>query len=736
VATASSGNVDGGSGSPTLRTDLHWVRRLVRGSERWIARDPLTTEFYYFSEREKAFLNRMDGSRSLDELLRSDVAGGSQNPLWRRKLIERAVRYHLVLPGTLGHARRMRSSHDRQRRQSNKFSVFQLLAMKLPLFDPTRLLERFSPVGVWLFSKTALGILLIASFAMLAVLIGRWDEVASRLPKLQTLFTGDRVILMMMAYVMMKIIHELSHAMACRRWNAECHELGLYFLVFTPCLYCDVSDVWRLPSKAGRIMVSAAGIFAEMAVAVTAGWVWFFTYDGTLNYIAFNLMILGSVSTVLVNANPLLRYDGYYILSDLLDIPNLSEQSREAMLAPLSRWLSGGEQKGVPRDASWVFLFLFGLASFAYRMIVLVLILWGANQLLRQWGLELFAGVFTVLVIAGIVLSTLLRTRQGIQEIKMAGPLRMARFGLLIGVLAGCLIAVFHSPVEHSISAVGFAVPVNSEPLFVQRSGFLKQCAASGHSISAGSSVAVFESSELGLQVAKIDAEVDELVTQLKGLETRATDEPDVISRIAELTEVLVERRQMLETLRREREELVVVARTSGDFLEPYWDTDQKETVGKLTGWKGNPISNTNTGGWYEQGTLLGWICDRSQWRVEAFVGESDVLLIELGASARVQLDRSPFQILVGKVMRIDRQPLEDIPAALLGDPRLPGQVQTRTRSKMEETTYRVIIDLDEPRLNTAFQSLASVRIQSTPKTVSQRVWRYLQRTFRTETLY
>ena len=141
-------------------------------------------------------------------------------------------------------------------------------------------------------------------------------------------------------------------------------------------------------------------------------------------------------------------------------------------------------------------------------------------------------------------------------------------------------------------------------------------------------------------------------------------------------------------------------------------------------------------GGWYEQGTLIGWICDRSQWRVEAFIGESDVLLIELGAVARVQLDRSPFQILVGKVVRIDRQPLEDIPAALLGDPRLPGQVQTRTRSKMEETTYRVIIDLDEPKLDTAFQSLASVRIQSTPKTVSQRFWRYLQRTFRTETLY
>ena len=116
--------------------------------------------------------------------------------------------------------------------------------------------------------------------------------------------------------------------MTCIRLGGQCRELGLMLLVFTPCLYCEVSDAWTFPSKWQRIAVSAAGIIVEIVLAALAALVWCFSGPGLLHSLAFAVMVVCSVSTLLFNGNPLMRYDGYYVLADLLEVPNLAEQSR------------------------------------------------------------------------------------------------------------------------------------------------------------------------------------------------------------------------------------------------------------------------------------------------------------------------------------------------------------------------------------------------------------------------
>ena len=133
-----------------------------------------------------------------------------------------------------------------------------------------------------------------------------------------------------------KVLHEFGHGLSCKKFGGECHEIGFMLLVFTPCLYCNVSDSWMLPNKWKRVWIGAAGIYVEMILASIAAFVWYFTEQGTtINDLCLNMMFLNVVSTVLVNGNPLLRFDGYYILMDALEIPNLRQKSTEV----LKRWV-------------------------------------------------------------------------------------------------------------------------------------------------------------------------------------------------------------------------------------------------------------------------------------------------------------------------------------------------------------------------------------------------------------
>ena len=134
------------------------------------------------------------------------------------------------------------------------------------------------------------------------------------------------------------LIHELGHAFACRRFGGECHELGIMFLVLIPTPYVDASTAWAFPNKWHRIFVGAAGMIVELFFAAICVFVWLNTNPNELiSQLAFNAMLVAGVSTVIFNANPLLRYDGYYMLSDWLEIPNLQQKSKDYLLGLIKR---------------------------------------------------------------------------------------------------------------------------------------------------------------------------------------------------------------------------------------------------------------------------------------------------------------------------------------------------------------------------------------------------------------
>ena len=253
---------------------------------------------------------------------------------------------------------------ERQRRQKRfrwLAAFINLLAIRVPLLDPDRLLARLVPWVRWVFSSwfflLSVG-LVLAALTLVAV---HFDQFRSRLPAAHEFFSFRMALHLWLALGAVKVIHEFGHGLSCKAFGGEVHEMGILFLCLSPCLYCNVSDAWTMPSKWRRIAVSFAGIYVELVIAALATFLWWNSAGQPfLNNLSLSLMIVCSVNTVVFNGNPLMRYDGYYILSDWLEIPNLAERSTPllATVVPQSRSGHGsprrtGDGKRGGRPCCW-----------------------------------------------------------------------------------------------------------------------------------------------------------------------------------------------------------------------------------------------------------------------------------------------------------------------------------------------------------------------------------------------
>ena len=213
---------------------------------------------------------------------------------------------------------------------------------------------------------------IMLALSALTLVVVQFDVFHSRLPRFtrsskRRTGSGWRLTL-----AITKILHEFGHGLSCKHFGGECHEMGVMFLVLTPCLYCNVSDSWMLPNRWHRAAIGAAGMYVELVLASICTFIWWFTEPGLLNYICLNVMFISSVSTVMFNANPLLRYDGYYILSDVLEIPNLRQKASTILNRKLGAWCLGLEEPEdpfLPQRKQWLFA-TYTVASAIYRWVV------------------------------------------------------------------------------------------------------------------------------------------------------------------------------------------------------------------------------------------------------------------------------------------------------------------------------------------------------------------------------
>ncbi|MEI8017634.1 MAG: hypothetical protein WCH39_05495 [Schlesneria sp.] len=301
-----------------------------QGRRSWGVKDPVTLSYYELRDEEYFVMNQLERSVDAGDLC---TAFGERfrpqtlAPEELSRFVGQLIQQGLLVSQQPGYGRVLAAkvANATKAKRWSKFS--NLLAIRFRGFDPDKFLGWLAARCGWLFSPwflTAAGMLIVSALVLVFV---QFDQLVARLPEARSWLSAQNLVLMVCILACVKVVHEIGHGLACKRFGGECHEMGLMLLVFTPCLYCNVSDIWMLSSKWQRMAVSAAGIAIEATIAAACTFLWWFSEPGLFHSICLNLMIVCSVSTVVFNGNPLLRYDGYFILSDWLEIPNLYPQS-------------------------------------------------------------------------------------------------------------------------------------------------------------------------------------------------------------------------------------------------------------------------------------------------------------------------------------------------------------------------------------------------------------------------
>jgi putative peptide zinc metalloprotease protein len=371
---------------PKLRASIRTYRQRYRGEMYYVLEDPSATSFGRLSGPAYHFVALLDGRKPVAEVwaLCSEQMGDdapTQNEVIQvlGQLYTSNMLDADLPPDTASIFERQRT---RVRREVSGY-LMNLLFMRIPLFDPDRFLERWVNLAGLIF--TPLG------FVLWAILVGTGaffvlnnmsDLVAASTPR--SVLSGDNLIPLYIVFALIKVVHEFGHGFACKWYGkrnnsrGEVHTIGVMLMAMMPIPYVDASSSWAFRNKWHRLMVAAAGMYVEIALAAIAAIVWANTPVGGLaNALAFNVIFLASVTTILFNANPLIRFDGYYMLTDALEMPNLSEKSKQYLYYLVKRYIYGVRRPQNPArtlgERPW--LIGYGIAATIYRILISISIM-------------------------------------------------------------------------------------------------------------------------------------------------------------------------------------------------------------------------------------------------------------------------------------------------------------------------------------------------------------------------
>ncbi len=360
-------------GRPQIKKHIYIHRRTYRGEQWYVLQDNVTGHFYRFPSEVYEIIAMMDGTKTVQELWNIAQSTCGEDAPSRDEMIQLLSQLYsadiLLYDVSPDKQKLLVRNQERQRTMSGR-SIPSPLFIKIPLFDPDPLLAKTIATVKHFFSLPAFLVWLAMVCTGLIMAWFNWSALSVNI--VDRILTRNNLFILWLVYPFVKGFHELGHAYAVKKWGGEVHEMGIMFLVFMPVPYVDATAATAFRKKRQRIIVGAVGIAVELCIASLALLFWTILEPGLLRAIAFNIILISGASALLFNGNPLLRYDGYYILSDLLDIPNLAQRSLTYLGYLINKYIFG-VQKALPPycgpgERFW-FLF-YALLSGGYRLII------------------------------------------------------------------------------------------------------------------------------------------------------------------------------------------------------------------------------------------------------------------------------------------------------------------------------------------------------------------------------
>jgi len=347
-----------------------------------VLQDPTSNQFFRLNDAAYFFVAMLDGRRTVSgvwDVCNEKLGDSAPTQGEAIQLLGQLYTSNLLQGEMPPDAAGLLNRFRKRRVREVQGKMMNLMFIHIPLFDPDNILNRWVGIAGKLFTWVGMALWAVLVSAGVYFVIGRVGELTDQA---MNILAPSNLPLLYLGIVLAKVTHEFGHGFACKRFGklaggGEVHVMGIMFLVFTPLPYVDASSAWAFRSKWHRIIVGTAGMMVEIAIASIAAIIWANTETGTVHAVCYNVMFIASISTVLFNANPLLRYDGYYILSDLLEIPNLAPRSRQYIYYLVKKYLWGVRKPNSPAhtagEKGW-FVF-YGIASTIYRVIICVGIL-------------------------------------------------------------------------------------------------------------------------------------------------------------------------------------------------------------------------------------------------------------------------------------------------------------------------------------------------------------------------
>ena len=649
------------------------VRRQMFRGERWhVLEDDLAGKYFRVRPDAWEFIMRMDAGLTVEAAwtqcldLFPDSAPGQQECV---NLLGQLYKANLLHYDSSDAGELFQRQQNRQQREL-RGKLLNIMFLRIPLLDPDRFLVRTLPWLGWLIS--CIGALLWLAVVGLGakVVMDNWPALMAQG---KSVLAPQNLGWFYLALIFSKLLHEMGHAYFCRKFGGEVHTLGVMLLVFTPVPYVDVTSSWSLRSRRQRILVGAAGMIVELFLAALCAMLWARTSPGGMNAVCYNIMFITSVSTLLFNLNPLLRFDGYYILTDLIGMPNLAQRAGLHLKHLWKRWVWGLKKSRGPaansKERTW--LTVFGITSGIYRVFVFAaVLLFVADQFL------IIGLIMAAACVVGWVITPAFRLIRYLATHAELDKHRRRAVWTTVCVVAGVLSFLQFFPWPRHLVANGIVEAAHFSPLTTEAAGYVSSVnGRPGAAVKAGDVLVVLRNPELESRIRQVHAVEDEVEARLRY--ARSNEPPSILP----LEKRLAATRENLTELESELASLNVTAKQDG-----IWSFLHADSMKDM---------------WIPRGTPLGLIVEPGHYLLTSVVPQEDagplsdpaITLTDISARIRGQADREITSTM--KVIPGGRNILPSASLGAKGGGDIPVMADDASGRRAAEPFYMVKVTLD-----------------------------------------
>ncbi len=681
---------------PLLREELRLIQAAnnADGSPAWMIQDPINNKFYRIGWLDFELLLRWQliDIASIVADVNSDTTldADADNVL---ELMDFLSQNKLLQSNSAESVNRLITEKNKQKQSVFSWLVHHYLFFRIPLIKPQALLANILPYFRWLFSPTTAFIVLAITLTGLFLVARQWDVFSATFIEQLTIagFLSYGIALMCT-----KFLHEFGHAITATRYGVRVGHMGIALLVMFPMPYTDTSESWKLSNNKQRLHIAAAGIITELCLAGIATLAWSLSPDGAVKSALFFLATTSWLLTLAVNASPFMRFDGYFILSDLLDFPNLHERSGALAKTWLRRSVLG-VRDAWPEDFSPKkrrALILFSCITWVYRMTVFLGIAW----LVYYLFFKVLGIILLVVEILWFIAIPIWRELS--VWFKRRTEIKFNRIILSFGLAAG-LIALGFIPWQTTVKGAGWVHATNQHYIYTPTAGKLTAMTKAGK-VQQGQQLFALNSPDIALEALKSQGLAQSREAELRSLSGIEDGES---------------RRSTLENQQ---------AKFNAEVKLYKDELSRMDLTAPFTGVLQDIDDTINIGTWVSPKNAMAVLVDPQSWAVDVMVEEAEINRIKVGDSASIYLHDGSFSKLEGKVAAVDTAKINALPHPML-DAQHGGNIATLTGDKNIPTQgfYKVRVQFNQqPALQK--MSLANVKIETVAKawlpTVFERV--------------